>query len=385
MREKVMHLAADGQISWLQAADMLGISARHMYRVRALWQTHGLSALMDQRGRVPRRARVKPETVNALCALRRGRYRDFSVKHFYEHAGIEATFGVSYSYLLRMLQDVDLAEKAEGKGRYFRKRDRKPMCGMMIHLDASRHAWLGPKAALWDLVVALDDADGQILYGRFVKEEDSLSCIAALEHILRHKGRFKSLYTDRGSHFCTTSHQGQKPNLEQHTHISRICEALGIKHMRAMSPQARGRSERAFGTIQGRLPQELAFHGITDYPKANTYLTDVFIPEFNQRFSHEPDLSESAFVPLAEEQDLTLLMSVQHPRKVHNDNTVSFQNLTLQIPPQGHRFGFAKCQVTVHQFTDGSLGISHLGVLLAKYTPKGGLLTDKNINRFKAA
>lgn len=385
MREKVMHLAADGQISWLAAADMMGISPRQMYRVRALWQRHGLSALMDQRGRVPRRKRIKPQTVKALCELRRAGYRDFSVKHFYEHADIETRYGVSYSYVLRMLQDVGLADKAEGKGRYYRKRQRKPMTGMMVHLDASRHRWLGANEPMWDLLVALDDADGRMLYAKFVPEEDSLSCIAAIEHILRRHGRFTSLYTDRGSHFCTTSHKGQKPNPEQHTHIARICEALGIRHIRAMSPQARGRSERAFGTIQGRLPQELKLHGITDYESANRYLTEVFVPDFNRRFCHEPDLAESAFVPLGQEQDLSLLMSVQHQRKVQNDHTVSFENLKLQIPPQGHRFGFAKCKVTVHQFPDATFGISHLGVLLAKYTLKGELLTDKNINHFKAA
>lgn len=385
MREKVMHLAMDGQISWLQASEMLGISARHMRRLRATWQRVGFSALMDQRGRVPRRKRVTSETVSGLCALRREGYREFSVQHFYEHAQIEQRFGVSYSYVLRLFQDLGLADKSEGRGRYHRKCERRPMTGMLIHLDASRHPWLGDKQPAWDLVVALDDADGRMLYARFVPEENTVSCLAALEHVLRQHGRFSALYTDRGSHFARTSQAGQRPDSEQRTQMARVCEALGIRHILAMTPQARGRSERAFGTLQGRLPQELARAAIGNYVDAQHYLDNTFMPAFNQRFTVPTELKETAFVPIDDNLDLSLLLSAQHSRVVANDHTVSFGNRKLQLPPQQHRFGFAKCKVIVHEFADASLGISHLGRLLAKFHTDGRLWTNTNHNTKHAA
>jgi hypothetical protein len=233
-----------------------------------------------------------------------------------------------------------------------------------------------------DLVVALDDADGRILYARFFPEEGTASSFAALESVLRNHGRFPELYTDRGSHFCHTERPGEVAD-EQHGQVSRAMRALGIRQILALSPQARGRSERAFGTIQGRLPQELRHHGITDYEAANRYLEQHFIADFNRRFTVKPAQPESAFVKLGG-IELELVLSSQHERVVRNDNTITFKNLILQLPSPRHRIHFVRCPVTVHQFSNGTLGISYQGRLLARYDAAGGPL-QPSPNKERAA
>src|SRR5262249_17852446 len=204
--------------------------------------------------------------------------------------------------------------------------------------------------------------------------------------VLRRYGRFLELYTDRGSHFCRTAQAGEGPAEEQNGQVAQALHALGIGQILARSPQARGRSERAFGTIQGRLPQELRVNRVTDYATANHYLEQVFIPDFNRRFTVKPAQKESAFVKLPG-VELELVLSAREERVVRNDNTVSFHNLTLQLPPSRHRIHFVRCPVTVHQFSDGNLGISFQGRLLARYDHGGELLhpTTAATNKVRAA
>ena len=221
-------------------------------------------------------------------------------------------------------------------------------------------------------MVALDDADGRILYARFFPQEGTASTFAALESIVRNHGRFCELYTDRGSHFCQNRPAGEVAE-EQHGQVSQALRALGIHQILARSPQARGRSERAFGTIQGRLPQELRLNRISDYAAANDYLEQHFIPDFNRRFTIKPAQPESAFVKLAG-IELELVLSSKHERVVRNDNTITFKTLILQLPSTRHRIHFVRCPVTVHQFSNGTLGISYQGRLLARYDALGGPL-----------
>ena len=191
--------------------------------------------------------------------------------------------------------------------------------------------------------------------------------------MLRHAGRFAELYTDRGSHFCRTPTAGGPPDDAYDTQVSRALKALGIRHILARSPEARGRSERAFGTIQGRLPQELRVAGITDYAAANAYLATTFVPDFNRRFTVRPAQPERAFVRLVG-VDLRLVLSSQHERIVRNDSTVTFERLLLQLPPTRDRPHYVRCPVLVHEFPDDTLGISYQGRLLARYARQGTLL-----------
>ena len=370
-RREVITKAIVKQLSWVQAAAIVGVTPRQMRRIRWRVEHYGLDAVMDQRGGRPRRKRIKAGTIELLCRLKRDVYADFTLQHFYEHVTEKHGVKVSYNWLRLMLQEAGVVEKEPARGKYRRQRERRPLVGMLIHLDASTHEWIAglPRQ---DLVVALDDADGRILYARFFPQEGTASTFAALESVVRNYGRFSELYTDRGSHFCQSGPAGEMAQ-EQNGQVSQALRALGIHQILARSPQARGRSERAFGTIQGRLPQELRHNGIADYAAANRYLEQHFIADFNRRFTIKPAQSESAFVKLAG-VELELLLSSKHQRIVRNDNTVTFKNLILQLPSTRHRIHFVRCPVIVHQFSNGTLGISYQSRLLARYDAAGGPL-----------
>lgn len=371
-RYDIVVRATAGKLTWTQAAEVLGITPRHMRRLREEFREHGIDAFCDKRGGRPRKKRIKEDTVALICRLKSDVYEDFSVQHFYEKLTEEHGVQISYSWTLQILQTAGIVEKSRGRGRYFRKRERRPMRGMMLHIDGSTHEWI-PSLPMWDLVAVLDDADGRLLYAQFFKEEGTLSTFTALHHVLKKYGRFCELYHDRGSHFGLTSKAGQRPDEEQNGQVSRALKALGIKQIYANTPQARGRSERAFGTIQGRLPQELRLEGIKNYQDANVYLEKEFIPSFNRRFTVKPQLREAAYVPLAG-LDLSLLLSIQHERTVKNDNTVQFFGTTLQLPSTRARYHYARCPVLVHELTKGTLAVTYQGNLVAEYTKDGELM-----------
>lgn len=370
-RKEVIVRAMAGKLTWIQAADILGITPRQLRRLKGAYERRGYDGLHDQRGKTPRRHRIPVATINRLCRLREDRYADFSIQHFWERATEQHGFTLSYTWTRLVLQAAGLAPKAPARGKYRRKRERRPLVGMLLHLDASTHAWLPDQAH--DLVVGLDDADGRILYGQFWPQETTASTLHALAHIVTAHGRFAELYTDRGSHFCRTTTAGAAPDLAYDTQVQRALKTLGIRHILARSPEARGRSERAFGTLQGRLPQELRVAGITDYAAANAYLQTTFIPDFNRRFTVKPAQAGSAFLKLVG-VDLRLVLSAQHERVVRNDSTVTFGALCLQLPPTKARPHYVRCPVLVHEFPDATLGISHQGRLLARYDRRGTLL-----------
>jgi transposase len=370
-RREVITKAIAKQLSWVQAAEIVGVTPRQMRRIRWRVEHYGVDAVMDQRGGRPRRKRIKAGTIELLCRLKRDLYPDFSLQHFYEHVTEKHGVKVSYNWLRLMLQEAGVVAREPARGKYRRRRERRPMTGMLVHLDASTHEWIAG-LPMQDLVVALDDADGRILYARFFPQEGTASTFAALEAVLRNYGRFCELYTDRGSHFCQSGPAGEVAE-EQHGQVSQALRALGIHQILARSPQARGRSERAFGTIQGRLPQELRHHAITDYAAANRYLEQHFIADFNRRFTVKPAQPQSAFIKLAG-IELELVLSSKHERIVRNDNTVTFKNVILQLPTTHYRIHFVRCPVTVHQFANGTLGISYQGRLLARYDASGGPL-----------
>ncbi len=370
-RQEVVMKAVAGRLTWFQAADILGITGRQVRRLHRRYRTYGVNAVVDNRGGKERKRRVPLEVLHELFRLRREKYPDFSVKHFHEHLTERHGIKASYTYCKRVLQEAGLAEKAPGRGKYRRKRERRPLVGMLLHLDASTHAWL-PELPMQDLMVMLDDADGRILHARFVEQEDTMSTLAALSDVLERHGRFSELYTDRGSHFAPTVKAG-RGELKPEGQVQRVLRGVGIRHILARSPEARGRSERAFGTIQGRLPQELRLHGVTKYADANAYLGHTFVPDFNRRFTVTPAERGSAFVKVAR-SDLELLLSIHHERVVRPDSIVVFGNLLLQLPPSTHRQRFVRCPVLVHEFLNGTLGVSYQGRLIARFNRAGDQL-----------
>lgn len=374
-RKEVIMKAIEKKINWIQAADILGITPRQMRRLKRRWEIQGYDGLRDYRAGKPRRHRIPIKTIQELCRLKKEVYPDFSVKHFHEYATQKHKLALSYNWARIVLEVAGIVEKAPARGKHRRKRERRPMTGMLIHIDGSTHTWI-EGVPQQDLILVIDDADGKALYGQFFPQEGTMSTLAALEHVFMRYGRFCEFYHDRGSHFGRTSQAGQGPDEEQNGQVTRVLKTLGIRQIFARSPEARGRSERAFGTCQGRLPQELRLEGIVSYEQANVYLNKTFLQKFNKLFTVKPTQTESAFVPLAG-INLKLLLSIQHERIVRNDNTVTYKNIILQIPERPERIHFVRCPVTVHEFPNGNLGVSYQAKLLAEYGPDGTVIHRK--------
>jgi hypothetical protein len=246
---------------------------------------------------------------------------------------------------------------------------------MMLHQDGSRHAWLEGEAPL-DLIVTLDDATGAIYSAFLVEEEGTASTFRALNEVFSKHGLPMSLYTDRGSHYFPTTKAGEIDRGSP-TQIGRALEHLGIEHIGAFSPQARGRSERAFGTLQDRLPKELRLAGVTDIEPANAFIRDVFLPEHNARFAVDPAGEGSAFTPTPG-VDLDEILCVQEERQVMNDNCVSYRTLKLQIPESPMRAHFVKARVKIHVYPDGSHALFHGPRCIGRYDQNGAIRDAKN-------
>jgi hypothetical protein len=241
---------------------------------------------------------------------------------------------------------------------------------MMLHQDGSRHEWVPGK--LWDLIVTMDDATNEHYSMFFVEEEGTASSLRGVREVIVKKGLFSSLYTDRGSHYWLTSEEGGKVSKTQLTQFGRAMKQLGIQMIAAYSPQARGRSERAFQTHQDRLVKELALHGITDIDEANRYLVKVYMPSFNAEFKKPAREEGSAFVPWLG-RDIDDILCEHFERTVNADNCVSFERMALQIPANRYRCHYVRVKVQVHRYLDGSLAIFHGPRKLAQYNPIGKL------------
>jgi hypothetical protein len=327
-----------------------------------------MEGLIDQRlGQVSHRSAPVDEII-ALTDLFNHRYQGFTVKHFYswyrrEHGGMR-----SYTWVKKTLQAKGLVQKGFQKGQHRKQRPRAPYIGMMLHQDGSRHEWVPGK--LWDLIVTMDDASSEHYSMFFVQEEGTQSSFRGINEVITNHGVFASLYTDRGSHYWHTPEAGGKVDKDNLTQFGRAMRQLGIEMIPAYSPEARGRSERAFRTHQERLVKELAAAGITEMKQANTYIRNVYLPAFNDEFSVSPQETASMFVPWVGTAIEDILCE-QYERMVGNDNCVRFNGLILQIPKDQYRYHYVRVKVRVHHFPDGRLAIFHGHRRLAIYTPQG--------------
>jgi hypothetical protein len=252
----------------------------------------------------------------------------------------------------------------------------------MLHQDGSTHEWV--PGGQWDLIVTLDDATNQIYSAFFVEEEGTLSSLRGLHEVIATQGLFSSLYTDRGSHYWYTEEAGGRVDKIRLTQVHRALQQLGITLLPAYSPEARGRSERAFRTLQDRLPKELALAGITDLAAANRYLTERFLPHHNARFMVGATEPGTAFIPWVG-TSLAEILCVQEERVVAKDNTVRYQGLSLQIPQDPHRFHYVKVTVRVHEYPDGTVAVFHGPRCLARYHADGRLIEPEVAARRRTA
>ena len=359
------------QLSQQEAARLLGVCERSFRRYVARYEDGGIEALIDRRLEQISHRRAPVDEVIGLVKLYRSRYGGWNVRHFHawyqrEHQGTR-----SYSWTKNTLQAQGVVSRAKARGKHRKRRERAALPGMLVHQDGSTHQWV--TGARWDLIVTLDDATGAHLSMFFVAQEGTLSSLHGLGQTIATYGVFAALYTDRGSHYFHTPQAGAKVDKTALTQVGRALRQLGIEHIAAYSPEARGRSERAFATHQDRVPKELALAGITEMHAANVYLSTRYLPAYNAQFAQPASAPGSAFVP-AQGIDLPEILSEHFERVVGNDNCVNFENKSLQIPPDTHRAHYVRAPVQVHRYVDGSLSIWHGQRRLAQYNDQGIML-----------
>ena len=351
--EEVYGRTHRGGLSQAEAAEVLGVSERTFRRWRDRYEAEGADGLYDRRlGRLSAR-RAPVDEVARVLELFDTRYWDFTAKHFHEKLVADHGFKRSYNWLRLSLQAHGRRRAAPRRGAHRRKRPRRALPGMMLHQDGSSHEWVPGR--WWDLIVTMDDATSDIYSAFFVAEEGTMSSFQGVSEAIRAKGLFCSLYADRASHYWNTPEAGGKVDKDTPTQVGRALAQLGIELIPAYSPEARGRSERMFGTLQKRLPQELRLAGITDMVEANRFLKEVFLPQHNARFATPAEDRGTAFVPFTGALDD--ILCIHEERTVSNDNTVRYKRLALQIPAGRHRRHYVKARVRVHEYPDGTMAV----------------------------
>ena len=357
-----------------EAAELLGISERTFRRWCQRFEEAGEAGLLDRRLGKPSGKRVPPDREQEVESLYRTRYGGFTARHFHEHLVRDHCFDWGYTWTKTFLQSKGLVEHAKRRGAHRRKRPRRPLPGMMLHQDGSRHEWLAGHDAM-DLIVTLDDATSEIYSAFLTPEEDTASTFRALSEVFTAHGLALSLYTDRGSHYFHTSEADGPVDRKRPTQVGRALAHLGVDHIAAYSPQARGRSERLFQTLQDRLVKELALAGVATVEAANAFIRDVYVPAHNARFSVKAEQEGSAFVAIPG-VDLNEILCIQEERQVGNDNTVTFHRYRLQIPASPLRPHFVKARVRVRQYHDGTHAIFHGPRCLGRYDAAGVLIDE---------
>jgi len=356
------------ELSMMEAAELLGMSERQFRRYRTRFEEEGQAGLIDRRLGKASPKRIAAAEVQRMLGLYRTVYRGWNVKHFHEHGARDHRFNWGYTWTKTQLHTAGLVERAKRRGAHRRKRERKPCEGMMLHQDGSRHHWLAGQPL--DLIVTMDDATSTIYSAFLVEEEGTASTFRGLLEVFVAHGLPCALYTDRGSHYFYTDKAGERVDKDRRTQVGRALDRLGVEHIPAYSPEARGRSERMFGTLQDRLVKELAHAGIAEIETANRWIREVYLPVHNARFAKPAAVGEKAFVA-ADAAVLRETLCSEEERVVGRDNTVTYAGLRLQLPESRLRAHYVKAQVKVRDYPDGTLAIFHGPRQLARYDREG--------------
>jgi hypothetical protein len=355
------------------------VSERQFRRYRQRYEEDGLAGLVDRRLGKESARRVPVDKVVWMLGQYRTHHMGWNVKHFHDHIRKQHGFRWGYTWTKTQLHTAKLVERAARRGAHRRKRPRKPCEGMMLHQDGSRFAWLAGAPQL-DLIVTLDDATSTIYSAFLVEEEGTASTFRALLEVFTAKGLPSSLYTDRGSHYFFTAKAGEAVDKDRLTQVGRALDRLGIEHIAAYSPEARGRSERMFG-LQDRLPKELELAAISDIDAANRFIREVYLPEHNARFARAPQIAESAFVPLADPTPLAEILCLEEERVVGRDNTIAHAGRRLQLPQSPVRAHYVKARVKLRQYPDGTLAVFHGPRRLGRYDAQGEEIAERRPTR----
>ena len=371
----------EGRLTQAEAAVLLGQCERSFRRHIERFQADGMDGLLDKRLSQISKRRASSLEVDHVVHLYKSSFAGWNVAHFHSKYKAEFKGQRSYSWLKTVLQGTGAVKASKRRGKHRIKRERAPLAGMMLHQDASTHRWVS--GAVWDLVVTMDDATGEHTSMFFCHQEGTDSSFHGIGQTIARYGLFASLYTDRGSHYFTTPQAGGKVDKVNLTQLGRALKQLGIGHIGAYSPEARGRSERAFQTHQGRLPQELARAGILDMASANQYLEQVYRLAHNREFCVASTLPGTAYVPFIS-GSLPDILCQQHERTVTNDNCVSFEGLSLQIPADEFRYHYVRTQVRVHRYYDATLALFHGPRKLACFDAHGISIKAQEVQRLAA-
>jgi len=367
--QDVMLKAMAKKITWWAAAEIIGVSDRTMRRWHQRLEHDGYDGLADRRKGKASSRRVPLKTVEEVLRLYREQYYDLNIRHFHEKLRAEHKIALSYTWVQKALQGAGLVARRRKRGPHRRRRPRRPMPGMLLHIDGSKHRWLNDDR--WhDLIVILDDASSEIYYAQLVEEESTRTVMAGLREVIESKGLFCALYSDRGSHFFVTVKAGEKGDKQRLTQVGRAMKELGVQMIPAYSPQARGRSERSFGTWQGRLPQELRLAKISDREKANQFLRERYIGEFNAKFTIACEEKGTAFRRCSR-KDLEWIFTVQTERVVAKDNTVAIGERQWQIDKTRFRSTLAGCTVTIHEHLNGEVSVRYGPHVIGRFNAKG--------------
>lgn len=371
-----------GALTCVEAASLLGMSERHLRRLRDAYAEGGAEAIVDRR-RGKRPANKAPEKLKDWMVEQYvTRYFDFSPKHFHEELK-KRGFDYDYTWTKSVLYLRGVLKPATKRGAHRKKRVRSPLPGMLVFQDGSTHDWFLGRRTPCDLIVTLDDATSEIVSAFFVEQEGTMSSFVGLRETIAKKGLFSSFYTDRGSHYFFTPEVGGKVDKQRLTEVGRALAQLGVEHIPSYAPEARGRMERVFGTLQGRLPPLMRLAQIDDIEAANHWLREIYIAEHNDRFAVVAAEEGSAFIAFV--GDLDNVLCVQAERVVSNDNTVRYDGRVLQIPEQKHRRHYVKASVRVHEYPDGRLAVFHGPRLLARYEAGGALSEESQKETGKSA
>src|SRR5262245_61408022 len=375
--QEVILRALSGQLTWLQAADILGRSPRSIRRLRLAYQRSGCDALLDRRRQTPSPKRADVGEVERLLRLYREHYAGFNVRHFVRRARTAHEIRFGYSFIKTALQAAGLVAKGRARGRHRRRREPRPCFGELLHLDGSRHRWLAliPEQ-FFTLLVVVDDATKQVLYAQFADGGESTAAVmTALQAVITTWGLPMALYTDRAHWAAHTPVAGGGVDRKKLTQVGRALAQLGIEHILGYSPQARGRSERMNGTLQGRLVNELCGAGITTVAAANRYLRERFLPDFNAEFHRPPAEPTPAFIPLGP-GDLEQILCHQEERVVARDNTVVLDGIRMQLAKQPGRRSCAQLRVLVRRHLDGRHSVWHGARRLGLFDARGRAVTS---------
>lgn len=369
--QQVVMRALSGAITWLQAADILGLEPRSVRRWRARFEAGGAVALYDRRRLRPSRRKAPAGEVQRILRLYRESFSGWSVRHFYRFARREQDVRLSYSFVKLALQEAGLVRKGRARGRHRRRREPRPCFGELLHLDGSRHAWLRRcPDEQQTLIAVIDDATKRLLFAQLGLAETTAAVMTALRTVFATHGLPVALYTDRAGWAFHTPKAGGRVDRTHLTQVGRALAHLGIEHIASYSPQGRGRSERLNRTLQGRLINELHRAGIDTRAAANAYLTDRFIPDYNAEFAHAPADPASAFVPL-HGVDLDSILCHEEERTVSQDNVVSLEQVALQLAKQPGRRSCAGLRVTVRRDLHGQHSVWHGPRCLGRYDVHG--------------